>query len=292
MGIIKIKRQELTRARFTGLQESMGYSRAQTVGVLAMFWADTQDEGLEAAPAHILRQYLSVPSDQADTLLRVMADAGYLIAPKGDFRAETDDWAIVDNVGSQHRASERKRMALNTAAMRRGQKSGAAKKPRGKAAAKDAAPKAAALAAVDDAQLAKPEPAPEVLTAFKLACMATWDAYLCAFYRRYTQRPVRSARANSLIIQLVKLLGHDEAPPVLAFYVSHPSDIYVRALHPLEMAVRDYNALRTQWATGAVVTNQRAKAFAQEHDSQSRRQQLMREIEDLHAAKSQTEGLG
>ena len=87
----------------------------------------------------------------------------------------------------------------------------------------------------------------------------TWDAYAAAYRRRYGADPVRNATVNGQLANFVKRIGQDEAPHVAAFYVGHAGRIYVQAMHPLNLLVRDAEKLRTEWATGRIQTETKAR---------------------------------
>jgi hypothetical protein len=86
----------------------------------------------------------------------------------------------------------------------------------------------------------------------------TWTYYSVAYEKRYGVAPVRNAKVNSVLKQLVARLGADEAPAVAAFYVTHQGALYVRGKHPVELLLRDAEGLRTEWATGRTVTHTQA----------------------------------
>lgn len=86
-----------------------------------------------------------------------------------------------------------------------------------------------------------------------------WNAYAAAYRLRYGTDPVRNSKANALLCKLVERLGADEAPPVAAFYVGHNGQWYVKNGHALDHLVRDAEKLRTEWATGAMVTDSQAR---------------------------------
>lgn len=88
---------------------------------------------------------------------------------------------------------------------------------------------------------------------------ATWNAYATAFADRYSTQPVRNAKVNAQLGQLVQRLGAEEAPRVAAFYVGHRRADYVRATHPVDLLLRDCEGLRTQWAAGRQTTNAEAQ---------------------------------
>lgn len=81
-----------------------------------------------------------------------------------------------------------------------------------------------------------------------------WDAYSAAFKTRWGDDPPRNAEANSLCKRLVDKLGVDDAPSVAEFYVAHRDALYVKAMHPLTLLIRDASKIRTEWATGRVST--------------------------------------
>jgi uncharacterized protein YdaU (DUF1376 family) len=87
----------------------------------------------------------------------------------------------------------------------------------------------------------------------------TWIRYANAYQNRYGTQPVRNAMVNGQLASLVRLLGHEEAPPVAEFYVSHSRSIYVAAKHSVNLLVRDCTGLRTEWATGRKVTDTEAR---------------------------------
>lgn len=86
------------------------------------------------------------------------------------------------------------------------------------------------------------------------AASQAWEAYADAYAGRYAAMPVRNAKVNGQLAQLVARLGADEAPAVAAFYVGHNGAFYVRAMHAVDLLLRDAEKLRTEWATRRQVT--------------------------------------
>lgn len=93
------------------------------------------------------------------------------------------------------------------------------------------------------------EPAPTV---------AIWGSYADAYELRYNAEPVRNARINGQLGQLLARLGAQEAPHVAAFYVGHNSQRYVRDMHPVGLLLQDAEKLRTEWATNRQMTTTKA----------------------------------
>lgn len=85
-----------------------------------------------------------------------------------------------------------------------------------------------------------------------------WKAYSEAYAVRYGAQPVRNAKVNGQLSQLVSRLGADEAPAVAGFYVGHQNAYYVNAMHSVDALLHDAEKLRTEWATKRTVTRAQA----------------------------------
>lgn len=88
---------------------------------------------------------------------------------------------------------------------------------------------------------------------------ATWETYRSAFASRWGTDPVRNARVNSQVKQVVAALGVD-APNVAAYFVSHNDRFYVSKRHPVGCLLKDAEGLHVQWATGVKSTSLEAKS--------------------------------
>lgn len=80
----------------------------------------------------------------------------------------------------------------------------------------------------------------------------TWEAYSSAYAARYGAEPVRNATVNGQLAQFVSRIGVEDAPAVASFYLRHDNALYRNATHPVNLLLRDAEALRTQWATGRI----------------------------------------
>ncbi len=83
---------------------------------------------------------------------------------------------------------------------------------------------------------------------------AVWQAYSEAYAVRYAVEPVRNAKVNGQIKQLVKRLGIDDAPEVARFFLTHNGAYYVQRAHSVDCLLSDAEKLRTEWATGRKIT--------------------------------------
>lgn len=128
------------------------------------------------------------------------------------------------------------------------------------------APTAACRPLASDAELlpavataTPPAKAARADTALQIACRATWEAYSAAYALRYGAAPVRAARQSAQVKQIVQALGAEESPPVAAWFVDHPAQWYVTKGHDIGLLLADLTKLRTEWATGRVVTTTAAR---------------------------------
>ncbi len=112
-------------------------------------------------------------------------------------------------------------------------------------------PRALVLAPPKPAKQSKPKTAP--------VSSAAWDAYSQAYLLRYGAEPVRNAKVNGQLANLVARLG-DEAPDVARFFVGHSSAFYVRGMHAVDALLKDAEKLRTEWATNRQMTHTQAVA--------------------------------
>jgi hypothetical protein len=97
------------------------------------------------------------------------------------------------------------------------------------------------------------KPKAKTKTDAQIANANTWDAYTIAYLERYGVEPVRNAKVNGQIAQLVQRLGADEAPQVAMFYVTINDSFFIRASHEFGLLVSRAEGIRTQWITGRQV---------------------------------------
>lgn len=88
---------------------------------------------------------------------------------------------------------------------------------------------------------------------------ATWKAYSLAYHNRYGVDPIRNARVNGQLTNFIKLIPHEEAPHVAAYYVDHNNNFYVQKMHPVGLMLSDAEKLRTEWATNKQMTRRTAQ---------------------------------
>lgn len=91
-------------------------------------------------------------------------------------------------------------------------------------------------------------------SALQAACRETWRSYASAYQDAKGEPPVTNAKVRSQVKQLVQRLPYSEAPQVAAWYVSHRASFYVSKGHDIGPLLADAEKLRTEWATGRMVT--------------------------------------
>lgn len=96
-------------------------------------------------------------------------------------------------------------------------------------------------------------------TELQAACRATWTAYATAYRDRHSVAPVRNAKVNANVRQIVQRLGHSEAPLVAAWFLTVNERYVVQNMHDLGALLAKCEAYRTQWATGRQVTEEAAR---------------------------------
>ncbi|MFG8094025.1 helix-turn-helix domain-containing protein [Pseudomonas aeruginosa] len=84
--------------------------------------------------------------------------------------------------------------------------------------------------------------------ALQEACRSVWAAYRAAYEARWGVQPVRNAKVNSQVKQLVAALGA-EAPAVAAFFVGLDDKFLVDSCHEFGLLLAKAGAYRTKWAT-------------------------------------------
>ncbi|WP_329839199.1 helix-turn-helix domain-containing protein [Stenotrophomonas geniculata] len=102
--------------------------------------------------------------------------------------------------------------------------------------------------------VATPPTKAELEEQMQSACKVTWGAYRAAYRNRHGVDPVRNAKVNTNVRDLVKRLGREEAPLVAGWFVSVNEQYAVKRMHDLGVLLAGAEAYRTQWATGRQVT--------------------------------------
>lgn len=109
-----------------------------------------------------------------------------------------------------------------------------------------------------DAEKSAPPAKVDIEKELQEACKETWKFYTDAFFNRYGTEPVRNSKVNSQVKQFVKRIGYAESPLVAASFVSNNTQYYVSRGHSVDCLLADAEKIRTEWATGNVMTNTRA----------------------------------
>ena len=111
-------------------------------------------------------------------------------------------------------------------------------------------------------------------------CRATWESYCDAYAGRYGVGPVKNAKVAGMVVSFVKRIPMVEAPDIAAWYVQHPGRFYVERGHVFDHLLKDAEKLRTEWATGRVVTSTAARQSDRRGAMASAVENLLAECED------------
>lgn len=109
------------------------------------------------------------------------------------------------------------------------------------------------------AGLSAAPPVADPETELQAACRATWTAYAIAYRARHGATPVRNAKVNANVKQIVQRLGHAEAPLVAEWFLRVNERLVVQGMHDLGLLLARCEAYRTQWATNRQVTETSAR---------------------------------
>lgn len=96
-------------------------------------------------------------------------------------------------------------------------------------------------------------------SALQDSCKRVWQAYASAYESRYGASPVRNAKVNGQVRQFVQRVGGEEGPDIAGWFPAHPGAFYASRMHDFGCLLSDAEKLRTEWATGRVMTNSKAR---------------------------------
>lgn len=88
---------------------------------------------------------------------------------------------------------------------------------------------------------------------------AVWQAYGDAYENRYGTRPLRNGKVNACVRNFLNRVPAEEAPHIAANYLRNNSAFYVSKGHDFSYLLADAEKLRTEWATGNMVTATQAR---------------------------------
>lgn len=211
------------------LRGALGWSEYYAVGFCCTWWANTRAAKVYHGSRGMLEASLPESEVPASRLFDLLFTAGFI-------QKAGPGYCIVGN-----QAPILSREARRAAGAAGGEAKAKAPPPPPKKAARQ---KKAAAA-----------PAPKS-TEHQEATKKAWAAYIAAYEARYGVPPIRNAKVNGQMKNLVLRVGRDEAPDLLKFYVEHADIGYRRRSHELGMALRDAESLMTQYKTNRVVLQQ------------------------------------
>lgn len=91
----------------------------------------------------------------------------------------------------------------------------------------------------------------------------TWEAYSQAYISRYGVEPVRNAKVNGQIANIVKSVGAEQAPALAAYFVSHNDFFFVQRRHDIGLLQSNLQKVVTDMRIGKQMTAQQARQIEQ-----------------------------
>lgn len=232
--------------RFAVLQECTGYSQRMAIGTLVMFWLATRERKGATMTYDDIARCLPCPLAERGKLIDSLVDASYL---------RTNGQALYEVVDNE---AYFETMAKFVEAGRRG--GNVRHKPITNTR------KSVGRRQTDLVVHGVAPPPQPVATKADPNNLVAWASYERAYRDRWKVEPVRNAKVNSQVAAIVKAVGADTAPNVLAFYVRHNDPLYVQRQHDMSLALRDISGLTTQYRRGAAITRNDVR----EHEGQDR----------------------
>ena len=117
------------------------------------------------------------------------------------------------------------------------------------------------------------------------ACRAIWAAYSDAYQARYGIAPVRNAKVNAQVNELLKRLGA-EAPAVAAYYLGINDAFLIRNCHDFGALLTKAEAYRTQWATNRQMNGTSARQLEQTQANINAAQEAAERIRNRQGGKT------
>lgn len=249
MANLTLTDKELRSRRFMRYVTQMQLSRAEALGKLLFFWDCTRALGIVQAEREMLQAHIDGDQAQQRHAFDVLLGCGYISATQDGLYA----------VDGNAQAVQRRQLRCDLA--RRG---GLAK-----------AHGPARVAPVRRPARAPVAPKAPVRTAHAQACHDTWMAYAQAYQAKTTRLPLRNAKVNAQIKQLVQRVGAENAPGVARFYVEQVTDpYYTKNVWPLGALLAQAEGFVTQWQTGRTFSHADAQSIGASADYYRRQQML------------------
>lgn len=261
MADLKMPYKEVNSRRLMRFAATARMSKLEAIGLLALFWHDTQTEGVLRETREVLAQYLTAAPNDSERIIDSLIAAGYLLE-EAEMTYFIDGNAVAIARLEMQRAKGRRGAQIKAELMARGKKSPVTRKR-----------KAAAI--VDVVTTAVTAPASNDETPFKAACREASLTYTRAVEQKTGQLPIRNAKYHSQMQQVVKRLGA-EACAALAFYVNSNTDpSVVRSLWPLGNFLVHAESIAMQAKMGRYISLEDAKAFSTEAQYRQRQRDIL-----------------
>ena len=104
-----------------------------------------------------------------------------------------------------------------------------------------------------------------------------WNAFSEAYKIRYGVEPVRNAKTNGQVAQLLTRLPKEDCPNLVRFFVAHHDQFYLRKGHDIGLCLQDSQSLYTQMRQGKIVTSTTARVNERDEGNMQAMNDFLRE---------------
>lgn len=91
-----------------------------------------------------------------------------------------------------------------------------------------------------------------------------WAEYELAYQQRWNVTPLRAAKVNRHVLEIVAQVGPERAKELVRYYVGRNDSLYLNAKHPISLLLVHLQKLHTEFLNGASMT-QRESVRAEAH---------------------------
>lgn len=104
---------------------------------------------------------------------------------------------------------------------------------------------------------------------------------------KYGVSPIRNAQVNAICKQIVERVGIEDAPDLVAFYLSHDNKFYLSKCHQLKFCLSDAEKLYTEMKKGIKMTRGTIEAVESKQEDEAQYQRVMAMLEQRRRTNEQ-----
>lgn len=112
-----------------------------------------------------------------------------------------------------------------------------------------------------------------------------WTAYAWRYKKVYKHYPLWNAQTGNQLSRLIDRVGAEAAPFVAATYLRLTNALYAKRHHPVDLLLKDCEAIYSQWQTNTTMTDAKARQIDQTQANTSTAEELEASIRARFAAR-------